>query len=313
MVEFRKLIAFGKSSYVVSLPKKWVERNKLKRGDNIWVDVKKEKLVLSSKLEKENKQDKTITIFIDGKSDKDILRNIISAYINNYKNIILSGKELKDKSIVIREILHGLLALEIMEQTSNKMISRDFLDMNTVDIKGVLRKMDNITRSMLIDMKSCFDEKKAAHISDMDKDINRLSYLLYRAIKYKMNNPSPDKQFYMSNIDLLIAWQYGKLIEDICDNIKRISRVVEGVKFKKQEPVVKELFNDFRNLYTNTLKAFYEKNKESALKLAHSKAKIIEKCNKLCEQKLNPDLVVVIERIRSSTEIIHYLGRLIYS
>ncbi len=313
MVEFRKLIAFGKSSYVISLPKKWIEKNKLKKGDSIGVNIDQDKLTLSSKTEKEEEKEKSITIYIDGKSDKYILRNIISAYINNYKNIILSGKELKDKSIAIREILHGLLALEIMEQTSDKMIARDFLDMSTVDIKGILRKMDNITRSMMIDMKACFNEKKAVHISDMDKDVNRLSYLLYRAIKYKMDNPSSDKHFYLSNMDLLILWQYGKITEDICDNIKRISRVVESVKFKKQESVVRELFDELRNLYSGTLKAFYEKNAESALKLANVKSKIIDKCNKLFEQRLNSELVVIIERIRSSAEIIHYLGRLIYS
>jgi phosphate uptake regulator len=33
MVEFRRLIGFGKSSFVVSLPKNWIEKNKLVKGD----------------------------------------------------------------------------------------------------------------------------------------------------------------------------------------------------------------------------------------------------------------------------------------
>ena len=46
-MEFRKLISFGKSSYVVSLPKAWVVQQKLKKGDLIAVDEAGPKLILS--------------------------------------------------------------------------------------------------------------------------------------------------------------------------------------------------------------------------------------------------------------------------
>ena len=38
VTEFRKLMAFGNSSYVVSVPKAWVEKNRLKKGDVLVVD-----------------------------------------------------------------------------------------------------------------------------------------------------------------------------------------------------------------------------------------------------------------------------------
>ena len=37
-MEFRKLIRFGKNSYVISIPKPWVEKNKLKKGDTIYIN-----------------------------------------------------------------------------------------------------------------------------------------------------------------------------------------------------------------------------------------------------------------------------------
>ena len=314
MLEFRKLIAFGKSSYVVSLPKKWIERNKMKKGDSISVDIEKNKLVLSNKLEKESPEDKTIIININGKSKEQIQRLIVPAYINNFKNITLSGHELKDKGADIRDILHGLLALEIMEQSSEKIIARDFLDMKTIDIKSLLRKMDNITRSMMVDLNECFKEKKSHHIWDRDKDINRLSYLLFRSIKVRLNYPSLDKPYYISPEELLKTWQWGKFIEEVGDNVKRIAKVVETTKFKKHEKCIKELLKDVQSYYTNTMKAYYSDNKELALKLAGNKRKMMETCNDLYGKKLDANNVsIIIEKIKDSAERIHHLGRLIYT
>ena len=41
-MEFRKLIKFGNSSYVVSLPKKWIIRNRLEKGAVIYIDEDKD-------------------------------------------------------------------------------------------------------------------------------------------------------------------------------------------------------------------------------------------------------------------------------
>ena len=45
-MEFRKLMAFGNSSFVVSVPKAWVEKNRLKKGDVLVVDERDRKSVV---------------------------------------------------------------------------------------------------------------------------------------------------------------------------------------------------------------------------------------------------------------------------
>ena len=46
-MEYRKLIRFGKSSLVISLPKGWTEKNKLGKGSLVYLDVNSEGLVVS--------------------------------------------------------------------------------------------------------------------------------------------------------------------------------------------------------------------------------------------------------------------------
>ena len=45
-MDFRRIIAFGKSSHVVSLPKSWLNENKLKKGDLVYLEQDFDKLVI---------------------------------------------------------------------------------------------------------------------------------------------------------------------------------------------------------------------------------------------------------------------------
>ena len=46
-MDTRRIISFGTSSYVVSVPKNWVRENNLKKGDLIHVEDRKDELILS--------------------------------------------------------------------------------------------------------------------------------------------------------------------------------------------------------------------------------------------------------------------------
>ena len=76
-MEFRKLIGFGKSSFVVSIPKGWTQRNKLNKGDIVYLHEEENALVLSAKEKRFVKEPKRITIRTDGKTiENKILKTI---------------------------------------------------------------------------------------------------------------------------------------------------------------------------------------------------------------------------------------------
>ena len=55
-MEYRKLISFGKNSFVVSLPKSWIKQNKLIKGDLIHISDNGSDLILSKKESDEKKK-----------------------------------------------------------------------------------------------------------------------------------------------------------------------------------------------------------------------------------------------------------------
>ena len=52
-MEYRKVIGFGKGSYVISLPKGWALKNKLKKGSTLSVETGANSMVVSTNLVEE--------------------------------------------------------------------------------------------------------------------------------------------------------------------------------------------------------------------------------------------------------------------
>ena len=95
-MEYRKLISFGKSSFVISLPKAWINKHKLSKGNLLYLQESETDLIISPK-EHEEVEEREITINVDGKDIFFITREINAAYIENNRRIILKGKELEAK------------------------------------------------------------------------------------------------------------------------------------------------------------------------------------------------------------------------
>lgn len=312
-MEYRKLISFGKSSYVVTLPKSWVQQHKLKSGDLVYFDETTEGLTLSPRPENPDEETE-ITITVDGKTKSQIQREIIPAYINNYKTIIFSGKELKSKAAEIEPVIQNLMALEIMEQTSDKIVARDFLNMKDLSIPNLLRKMDVIVRSMLSDVMQVFQEKGYDSLTHRDKDVNRLSYLIYRAVQYGLCNQSfTAKQFKLTSQDLLRYYVLVMHIEVIGDETRRLARYMEQITLtKSKQQQFTSLIARAHESYNETMKALYTNNVALAHAVGEKKNALVKECEEFYLQNRNTTWIAyMVDRLKRMISTVHKIGRIV--
>lgn len=314
-MDFRKLIGFGKNSFVISLPKAWVQKNKLKKGDPIYIEESDGDITLYPAI-KEEEAAKEIVINVDGKSIKEIKRELVPAYINNFTTIILAGKELKKRAKQIRDLIHDLVALETIEQTSDKIITKSFLNVKELSVKDLIRKMETITRAMIADSKSVISKGSYENIRHRDDDVNRLYYLLLRILKYALNNPSlASNYFKMSSADILDVWRMAYVIEEIADEAKRTARYLRLVKLNKADKKrLIDLLSLIEDTYLNTMKAYYTGDRDLIYRMARRKSEIIKQCDELNENMWNKKYVpTVIEKFKFMAAATHNIGRIIYT
>ena len=316
IMEFRKLINFGKTSYVVSLPKDWVVKNNLKKGDLIAIKEDEASLIIGAgSNEKINKEPTEINISIDNKELTRVKREIVAAYINNINIINITGKNLSSKAKEIRDILQNLMALEIIEQSSTKIMAKDFLNMEKISLQNLMRKMDIITRDMFSDSKLIFKEDKSENIYLRDEDVNRISFLIFRALKYALENPDIAKKYGIKSSEVLKLWEFTISVEKVADEVKRFARFMKKAELKDASAKrIFSLYSKIEKAFLDTMKSYYNNNYSLAYDVSELKDSFISECNEIWSkywgQKMVPDIVNKMKRLSST---IHNMGRIIYS
>ena len=99
----RRLVKAGQTSHTVSLPKQWLIKNNLKKGDIVYINESgPAELTLTPEFSSKKGPTNDKTINIDGKDIGTIRREITSAYINNSSTITIIGKDLNQNTKDIR-------------------------------------------------------------------------------------------------------------------------------------------------------------------------------------------------------------------
>ncbi len=277
----RRLIKFGGNSFVLSIPKEWIEKNKLKKGDFISVDESKEGLLLKVSKEDNQNELKEVIIEADNKSQSMLKTEIISAYLNNENIIEIIFKDSKTDVLGIKNILHALSGLEIIHQTSTRIVAKDMINVKEVPIKTLIKRMDNITRTMIDDTLNCFDAMDNAHnIINRDEEVNRLHFLAYRIIRGALKDVRITNLLETNNLELHSDYTITSRIEHIADNIKETCKHLKNIKLeKKWSDELKEIFKCINQIYTDTMKSYYINDTKIALKIEERSHEIIENCN----------------------------------
>lgn len=307
-MEFRRLIKFGGSSYVISIPKSWIEKNNLSKGDNIYLEEHFNELKLSTS---ERKKDKETTKEINAKNQSlsYVNREIISAYINGYNNIIIQGYVVKDLE-KIRHMLHNLVALEILEQTSSKIIAKCLLDESEVSIDETVRRLYRIINSIMEDInETCGLLKKSklttvdsqnllnihTEIFNRDKDINRIFYLGLRIINEASEDPAMLKTIGKSHKELGMLLLLLDSLEKMGDELKGLARYLNPKYSLKSKEYIMKYFSIMHKIYCDSMTAYFKNDIKMAHQLATDTKEVITNLWK--ETKGDEGYTLIIDRI----------------
>jgi len=291
-MEYRKLMAFGNSSFIISIPKAWVEKNRLKKGDVLLVEQKPHELIVSSKDLSERRKFNEVTINPEGKTFEELKTEIISLYVNNYD--IVTVVNVKDAS-TIKDIFRSLVGMEVIEETSSKIVAKDLLDIQEVSLDNIIRRVDIIIRSMLSDSVE-LNVENAESVVERDKEVNRLSLLGFRTAKAATDNPRLLKLFETNYWNVMLAKQIITSLERFGDQVKRIIRTAkEGKIEKKARDDIMKVLKAINDNYIMVMKIFYEKNRQSAFKAETKTRALLKDCDALLRKYPNVTVTKFVE------------------
>ncbi len=241
-MEMRKVQVTGGSTFVISLPKKWVREAGVKPNDTLGIIQQDDgTLVVTPRLvETEALRTKTFEVG-DNPVAEELFRNLIAAYVTGHDVIEVLQRPRMSAQVrnVVRTFCHAVIGPEIIDESAETIRTRDLLDPSDLPFKTSLQRMYRIASGMHSSAATAcaeLDVHLAEDVISRDAEVDRLNWLiarqynlLLRDVRFaeKMGTPREQAIFF-----LLIS----RTIERIGDHAHRIAEQVGDLKRAGAEP-----------------------------------------------------------------------------
>jgi phosphate uptake regulator len=280
-METRKIYMTGGSTYVISLPKKWVLDSGLKEGDSVIVTEQEGSVVIEPG-EVERGHSKAELKASELSSSEALERLIIAYYLGGYDAIkIKFDKEDLNYKEGIRKVLNLLVGVEVVEDLGDSITLEILLDHQRLPTAQVLRRIYMIGKSMLLDVLKAFEEKNINLVQDVisrEKDVDRLYFLAVRQLKSAVRYQQVAEKLGIRYARDALGFRIVvKSFERIADHIKNIAEsYIQLVKLENFDfSEIIKLGNKVLVVYEKAARAIFAK--EANVDEIFSKVKEVEK------------------------------------
>jgi phosphate uptake regulator len=227
-MEGRKLQLAGGSTYLVSLPKRWVTTAGLKAGDTLFVETEADGSVsVRSRAGEKPATRKKIFTEKGAEAREHLLRKFIGAYISGFGLIEVRFPPDRGPFVrrVAREFCRLVIGPEVIEESRNSIVIQDLSDASELSSEKCLRRMHLTVRAMLEDAIAALkrgDGSLAHDVGLRDQDVDRLYWMV--AKQFNLAHTQPDA----SNDGTAVRAVHNhrlvaKLLERIGDHAQRIA------------------------------------------------------------------------------------------
>jgi len=254
-VEARKIYFSGGSSYIVTLPKGWVEENGLKAGDSVVMHIGKQAICISPHIPKSVRKEAKIDA--KGLGEACLTRRIISCYLAGYDSLRIKvyNEEHRRAASTAADTLIGA---EIMEDIGKEISIEIFLD-DRFKSSDVLEKLSNTCVAMLSDF--CltlkeFSEYVCNSIILREYEVDKLHFLVLRQVNTAIQGEAVIPR------ELLGYWSFARRFERIADHEANMARSL--LRLGRSMPELCGIVEPCLEMLKMSSVAFFRKDNELA-------------------------------------------------
>ncbi len=302
----RRLINLAGSSFVVSLPKKWVKLHNLNKKDSVNLLVEDNKIIISPE-----ENIKGLSKEVDISSlDKHMIELVIVAYYRaGYSEIKLSfsnttcsdlkfGRRVKIMKVV-RSIVSKLIGIEVVEQTAHSCLIKEVVSSDTSEFDNLLRRIflllldySNLSLSLLRESKYEYNlEGFSVDFETAERLVNYCLRLLRRS-GYKVYDKA------------LFLYSYLNVVEELLSDYHFLINSVKSLKLSKSEKLrIRRILEKANNLVRGMYSLFYNFTFDEVNKLYTSRREVFSAINKAKRSSKSKNTLLVVDLIGVITNL----------
>ena len=246
----RKLQVTGGSTYIISLPKKWITQNQLSKGSVITIRGEDGGTlsIIPSDVAVKQKSDEAFVKVSPKENSSSIIRKTVSTYLVGYNLINIRAEKQQQLSSKQRNeirsfVRHMLVGTEIVTDTPSQLTLQVLLSYPELSVQSALRRMCIITSSMHKDAITALkklDYQAAKDIITTDNEVDRFNLYIVRQLKMAIQNQRIIKEIGLTNARDCLGYRLvTKSVERTADHAANIAENVIAIK-KRLSPEILE-------------------------------------------------------------------------
>ena len=316
----RKVQLSGGSTYIISLPKNWIDDLKIKVGENITIVKNSNQSLTLYPRERNSQGKKNIAILSSSQKDSgdSIKRKIIAAYLSGYKTIKIKTKGMRilsEHSRSIRELVRStMIGTEIVESNSEVMVIQILTRLPELSFETALKRMYLMANNMVEEAIEALEEVDIDHadeVTNMDDEVDRFGLYMRRNLVLAVENESILQDMSLQKPSDCLGYRaIVTRIERIADHaslIAKRTKFIEGEIDSKILAKIKNLSEQSLEVFEESITAVQEHNFEKGEKVAEKVSHIIEEekqiMNRIKETEKNITVIrFVLEDLRRIAE-----------
>ncbi len=311
-MDTRKVLEMGGGTVLISLPKKWAQRNNVARGASVLVEEVSPSRLMVSPVGTEGQPPKTTTVEYPRENISHVINDLTGAYLIGSNVIKVEGSQViaREDRERIKGMIRRLVGLEIMDEDAKSLTLQFLPEPSTLDPEKIVRRMGSLTRGMLRDAGEAVradDGKLLSLIAERDDEVDRLYFLLVRAIRTATIDPELAERYRLTPVECLDYRVLASFLEGLGDSIAEFSgkagtEPLSGESAKGISGVLKTL----EEMQEISLRTFLERKKgrgrSGYLEVAAMERSVDESLRAIARTKgvsthLVVDLLSLLERI----------------
>ncbi len=254
----RRIQLTGGSTFIISLPSKWIKENRLEKGSELTIEDTNGSLLLSHGEQAKTELIKKINI--DPKVDLENFQRVLtSVYISDFDSLIIKSSQYIDHPLreTVKKFSRLVMGVEIFEESSRTIVLQNVIDTDAFPMSNAVRRMSLNVETMIGDVIKGMEENDRRLLESVisrDDDVDRYQLYVYRVV----NRGKAENE---NSIFFLI---FSRILERIADHAVNICKLWLSGEDGSGESAksLAGFLRESSKLYNEAVEAFYARKFE---------------------------------------------------
>lgn len=229
-MELRKIQVTGGSTHVVSLPKKWIDRNGLQRQDTLQIHEEADGSLLVIPNEDAEAKQRRVLLELPSKASEELItRKLVGSYLAGADQIRITCKDglTRETVDVVHTIIRDLVGVEVHDEDQDSITLQDLVGTHDVDMARTVSRMHRIARIMVdesLDAVQNLNVDLAQRVTARDDELDRIEWMITKQMHALLEQPRLAAKMDLRPAQALNYFLVGRSLERMGDHASKIAK-----------------------------------------------------------------------------------------